>query len=390
MLKAVIFDMDGVLVDSEPLHKRASDETLARYGAALPPDYGRNFIGSTILHMFQVMAADLGLTATAEELTEVYGEILEELVRREGYEPIPGTKQFIEDLRRNGCLLAVASSSTPREIEENTEACGIRALFDELVSGTLYPHPKPAPDVFLGAAGRLGVEPCECLVVEDAMNGVAAAKAAGMACIGFRNPNSGNQDLSQADLLLLGFEEADYRLALRTWSHAFGEPMEIAEGSRVLLRELSDEDIPVLYAIYQEPQVKRFVREMQGSPADAADWFRAYRDGAYRFYGCGIWGIFRREDGRLIGSCGLERKAGGMELGYVVSGEFTGQGYAAEAAGLALGYGFQELGCAAISAIIDEENTRSIQVAERIGMTLQGHLVREGRNCVRYGKCHTK
>lgn len=260
MLRAVIFDMDGVLVDSEPMHEEAAQETLRRNGVVLPSDYDRNFIGSTTLKMYQTIAEDLHLDLQPERLAEEYQEILREWVAEQGYPPVPGTKELVWELHERGIRLAVASSSTMEEIEENTAACGIKDAFDELVSGTGVKHPKPAPDVFLLAAERLGVEPSECLVVEDSMFGTMAAEAAGMVCIGFANPNSGGQDLSLAKLVVEGFEEVDHHLMERTWCRYHGVPCTMAEGDRIRLRELSEEDIPELCKIYREPAVGRFCR----------------------------------------------------------------------------------------------------------------------------------
>lgn len=84
---------------------------------------------------------------------------------------------------------------------------GIRSYFDTIVSGAELPHSKPCPDIYLKAAEGLGIPPCDCTVVEDATAGIAAAKAAGMTCIAFHNPHSGEQDLSQADRIVEHFSE---------------------------------------------------------------------------------------------------------------------------------------------------------------------------------------
>ena len=90
-------------------------------------------------------------------------------------------------------------------------------------------HPKPAPDVFLKAMEELGVQPEECVIVEDSCNGVRAAKAAGAACLGFYNPDSGNQDLSLADLVTEGFEEVDYTFVKRLHHRVHNLPVTIAQ-----------------------------------------------------------------------------------------------------------------------------------------------------------------
>lgn len=388
MLRAVIFDMDGVLVDSEPMHEEAAQETLRRNGVALPSDYDRNFIGSTTLKMYQTIVEDLHLELSPERLAQEYQEILREWVAERGYPPVPGTKELVWGLHERGIRLAVASSSTMPEIEENTEACGIREAFDELVSGTVVKHPKPAPDIFLLAAERLGVKPSECLVVEDSMYGTMAAEAAGMACIGFANPNSGNQDLSRTQLVVEGFAEMDHRIVERTWSRFSGEPAVMAEGERIWLRELSEEDVPVLYAIYREPEVQKFVQEMTGTLAEEQEKFSAYKRVVYGFYNCGMWGIFRKSDGKLLGACGLEPKErdgeNRFELGYVLGTAYTGFGYAAEAVELVVEYGKAVLELERIHALIHPENERSIRTAERACLRLTGRESRNGQEYLHY------
>jgi HAD superfamily hydrolase (TIGR01509 family) len=103
--------------------------------------------------------------------------------------------------------MALASSSTQRVIDTVLEKLALVGVFDPVVSGEEVEHGKPAPDIFLRTAGLLEIPPETCLVIEDSANGVRAAKAAGMVCIGFRNPNSGAQDLSAADAIVASLDE---------------------------------------------------------------------------------------------------------------------------------------------------------------------------------------
>ena len=93
-----------------------------------------------------------------------------------------------------------------------------------MVSADTLDKPKPAPDVFLYAAQELGLSPDECIIIEDSQNGVLAAKAAGIPCVGYINPDSGDQDLSAADILVEGFEEVAEKFMVRVWKRAHGEP----------------------------------------------------------------------------------------------------------------------------------------------------------------------
>jgi HAD superfamily hydrolase (TIGR01509 family) len=118
---------------------------------------------------------------------------------------IPGVRQLIEELTQLGIPMAVASSSSREIVELILSKVGIRHFFRTTVSGEEAPQGKPAPDIYLKAAATLGVEPRNCVAIEDSPPGVEGAKNAGMLCVGFANANSGKLDLSSADLILSDF-----------------------------------------------------------------------------------------------------------------------------------------------------------------------------------------
>lgn len=209
MLKAVLFDMDGVLVDSELLHGKALVLAMKQLGIDISLTYCYTFVGTTNFHTMSTIIKDYNLNYTVEEVLNLYEEHKENLLKTEGYIPIPYTKELIQSLKKEGILLAIASSSSLETISYITNTFGIYAYFDKIISGTTLKRSKPAPDIYIKAAEELGVSTDECLVIEDATVGVAAGKAAGMPVVGFYNPNSGNQDLSKADIIMEGFEEID-------------------------------------------------------------------------------------------------------------------------------------------------------------------------------------
>lgn len=225
MLKAVIFDMDGVLVDSEPLHYEVNKITVQeRFDIDLNYEYYKQYVGTTVMSMWEKIIKDFSIEGyTAKELFDLSEEVKARLVDEKGYPEVKGVVDFVKSLSSK-YKLAVASSSALPNIERNVCNLGIEDEFDVLVTGLSVAHSKPAPDIFLKAAAELGVEPCECIVIEDSCNGVRAAKAAGMASIGFLNNGFGEQDLSAADYLFEAFENIDAGFLEMVHSHHFAEP----------------------------------------------------------------------------------------------------------------------------------------------------------------------
>lgn len=226
MLKAVIFDMDGVLVDSEPLHYKSNCITLKEnFGIELDYDYYKQFIGSTITYMWKTIIEHFHIVdCSAEELGRRNDEILKNLVETEGYPPVKGAAEFVRELKGQGYKLAVASSSKRFKIMDNLYSLGIFNCFDVIVSGVELERPKPFPDIFQKAVEELKVLPEECIVIEDSENGVNAAAAAGIPCAGYLNPNSGDQNLTKADYLFEDFTSIDEAFLRMVHDHHFGEP----------------------------------------------------------------------------------------------------------------------------------------------------------------------
>ena len=385
MLKAVIFDMDGVLVDSEPLHARAAVLALKNLGVDISIEYFYGFIGSTTIHMLETLIQDYNLSSTVSEILILYNEAKHQLIQVEGYEAVPYTKELIIDLYKHGVKLAIASSSTSTEIEDVVKALGIGSYFDKLISGTTVKHPKPAPDVFLKAVTELGINKSECIIFEDSCNGVRAAKAAGIPVIGFVNEHSGKQDLSKAFVLVEGFDEIDYKFVENTFLRASGQPITIAITNRLIIKELTIDDIVNMYQIYQNPEINKYIDDINDNLEIEIEKHKAYIEHVYNFYGYGFWGVFIKESGELIGRCGIQNNEidgnNEIEIGYLLDVNYWGNGYAVESAKAILTYAFHELQINRIVAVIDTLNTNSIKVAEHIGMQREHDLIKNGHRC---------
>ncbi|MCE5313383.1 MAG: HAD-IA family hydrolase [Armatimonadota bacterium] len=207
MIEAVIFDMDGVLVDSEEFVCRAAMRMFAEKGLVVQPEDFLPFVGAGEDRYIGGVAEKYDFPLDFERgKTRTY-HIYDELVSG-NLEPLAGAKEFIAKARGKGLKLAVASSADKIKVEINLRESGLSSdTFDTVVNGLNVTHKKPDPEIFLLAAKQLGVEPSKCLVVEDAVNGVAAAKSAGMRCLGLTTSFLA-EELSDADWIAPTLAEA--------------------------------------------------------------------------------------------------------------------------------------------------------------------------------------
>jgi HAD superfamily hydrolase (TIGR01509 family) len=182
-MRGVIFDMDGVLVLSEPFIADAAIRMFAEKGYQVREEEFRPFIGMGEDRFIGGVAEQRGIALDpARDKARTY-EIYAEIVR--GRLPIvPGAREFVRACRDKGFLLAVASGADRVKVDANLRELGLPAsTFDAVIDGTRVARKKPAPDIFLLACDALSLAPSECLVIEDAVSGVEAAKAAGTRCL---------------------------------------------------------------------------------------------------------------------------------------------------------------------------------------------------------------
>lgn len=181
--QAVIFDMDGVLTDSEPLINEAAVAMFRERGIEVHPDDFLPFVGTGENRYIGGVAEQHHVKLDLEEAKHRTYEIYLKLVPTK-LRAFPGATEKALELRKHGLKLAVASSADLIKIEANLDKIGLpTSWWDAVVSAEDVVHKKPAPDIFLAAARKLSVPPSDCVVIEDAVNGVQAALAAGMRCI---------------------------------------------------------------------------------------------------------------------------------------------------------------------------------------------------------------
>ena len=184
MLKAVMFDMDGVLVDTEEYIRRAATRMFEEKGLEVRPEDFLPFVGAGDNRYVGGVAEKYGFPLDDEEGKQRTYRIYAELAGEEGIDPLPGVVEFIEVCRKRGLKTAVATSADEFKMDINLSGSGIgRERFDVLTNGLEVDKKKPDPEIYLITARKLGLAPEECLVVEDDVNGVQAARAAGARCL---------------------------------------------------------------------------------------------------------------------------------------------------------------------------------------------------------------
>ncbi len=389
MLKAVIFDMDGVIIDSEALHVEATLKTLQHYYVSPSMEYFNQFVGTTVEFTYEKIRSDFQITDSLEKLLALDKENLKEIYSRRGMTPVPNVIPFIKSLHKSGLRMVIASSSARDRIEEVMNAFGIRLYFEDIISGAELVHSKPAPDIFLKALDVLSLQANEALVIEDSRNGCLAAKAANIACIGYMNPNSGNQDLYSATVVIESFKSITPTYLYETCLHANGEPVTIGATKRLIIKELSACDTALLLQLYKDKDVVKYIDSPASDDEVETEKLNAYFKTIYSFYGYGLWGIFKSDTNELIGRCGFENQMidgkPEIELSYLLGKKYWGNGYALEACQLVLRTANSRFGIERIVAAIDTMNTPSIQLVTKLGMTHEKTIHYHNRICYLYG-----
>jgi HAD superfamily hydrolase (TIGR01509 family) len=201
MIKLVIFDLDGVLLDSESLYKRVNFHFFHDLGVDITDEEYNFFIGISGEKMWTYIKEKGSLTQTISELRAEEKERKYLGLSENTLTPNLGLIELLDHIKSHELPIAIASSGLMKNIQLILDKLMIKDYFSHIVSGEMPKQGKPAPDIFLLAANHFKIEPRDCLVIEDSRNGVLAAKTAGMTCIGYINKGSGNQDLSKADFI---------------------------------------------------------------------------------------------------------------------------------------------------------------------------------------------
>ncbi|MFM2230074.1 MAG: Protein CbbY [Bacteroidota bacterium] len=211
MLKTVIFDMDGVIVDTEPVHHFAYHQQFKQLGITVTPELYASFTGNSTKNIFQKLKDQFQLPQSVEELVDTKRMLFNEAFdHKEDLTLLEGVHELILDLRAHDIQLVLASSSARVTIHRIFKRFDLFPHFSHIVSGEEFPQSKPHPAIFEHAVHLSGDHPSECIVIEDSTNGILAAKAAGVFCVGYDSFHSKGQDYSRADVVVTQFKELSF------------------------------------------------------------------------------------------------------------------------------------------------------------------------------------
>jgi HAD superfamily hydrolase (TIGR01509 family) len=212
MIKTVIFDMDGVIVDTEPVHSYAYFQHFTELNIDVSKEMFTTFMGNSTRNTFQKLKELFPIDEKVEDLIQRKRTLFNDAFdTKEDLVLLEGVEDLIKDLHQNGMQLIVASSASKVTIDRVFKRFNLYSFFSHIVSGEDFPNSKPHPAIFEYAASLSIASKENCIVIEDSTNGVIAAKAAGLFCIGYNSKHSKLQDLSKANLVINHFDELSFK-----------------------------------------------------------------------------------------------------------------------------------------------------------------------------------
>lgn len=208
MLKAVLFDMDGVIVDTEPLHHKAYQKMFGKVGIEVSSEMYEGFTGQSTYGICVQLCTYFNLEQDPQELVQIKRNYFTKLFFEDNdLQLIDGVEELINDYFKQGLTLIVASSASMFTINNVMKRFNLDRFFSNKLSGANLKASKPHPEIFINAAKAANALPNECFVIEDSTNGIKAAKRAGIYCVAYKSEHSKNQDYTLADMVISDYNE---------------------------------------------------------------------------------------------------------------------------------------------------------------------------------------
>lgn len=203
MIKGIIFDMDGVLVNSEPLYHEFEYKFFNNLGAKITREYLLKYVGSSMGHTVNSICDEFNITVMPrEEIFRIFSQGVDLIYSsNKKLQLCEGVMDWLNYFRESNYPMIVASSTYKEKIKICLERFEISHYFKDYIGGNEVKNSKPDPEIFLEACKRLNFNPSECMVIEDSENGIKAAKEAGCFCIGYLNKGQNTQDLRQSNIV---------------------------------------------------------------------------------------------------------------------------------------------------------------------------------------------
>jgi len=213
MLQAVLFDMDGVIIDTEPLHKKAYFSMFNDVNIDVSEEMYNSYTGQSTINICKQLCDHFSLSEAPETLMAIKRKHFKHLFATDSdLDLLDGVLDLIKDYYNNSLTLILASSASMPNINRIFERFKLNQYFKAKFSGADLKESKPHPEIFIKAAEASGYSKEECMVIEDSTNGIAAAKAAGIFCVGYNSLHSKDQDYSKADVVVSNFEAVSYQV----------------------------------------------------------------------------------------------------------------------------------------------------------------------------------
>jgi [ribosomal protein S5]-alanine N-acetyltransferase len=382
LIRAVIFDMDGLMLDTEPLYRFAWKQASAECGYDLTDEIYKQLVGRSRKDGFQALVNRFGPEFPLQKFQDCVRKCEANAFSSTPIAKKPGLDSLLTFLESRKIPKAVATSTERHRALPTLNSAGLLHRFETVVTGDEVARGKPFPDIFLLAAQRLGVDPAACLVLEDAESGVVAANAAGMQVYMVPDlviPSNATRQLAQGIFSSLADVARSLEIASLSRKSA-GIDLQSFRTERLVAFPLNRHDGRELRDMHQNQVVMATLGGIK-SEAEADQWLSDNLDNWNR-HGFGIW-IFRDAcDEQFVGRSGIrEVEVGGgreVELGYALLDKYWGMGFATEMAREILKLGFDRFQLKSIVALIDADNIRSRRVAEKLGFHFERNVTWKG------------